>query len=203
METHTTIVAGVAIIINSSPNLTAQANWLCGVVEAMHRRGAIIQENVRFQLGWSVLSFRSQGDGALVVCEPDYFGNPFQDELRSVDVTLEVQSRQNEFAARLGVTPVLISFQDKIVVAKGVLNDSMLYMERGTPCPEKNDSGWYIGKQGQDNGSPELEGIYAFQLLREQPHLFNALILPAGYVVFANEHGIERIFDSENKLVFS
>lgn len=199
MEMHRTMVAGVTIIINTSPSLTAHANWLRGVVETMHQRGVIIRDGVRFQLGWSILSLRSQADGAFVVCEPDYFGNPFQDELRSVDVTLEVQARQNEFAAKLGVTPVLTSFQDKIVVAKGVLNDAMLYMERGIPCPEKNDSGWYIGKRGQDNEPPELEAIYAFQLLRERPYLFDALILPAGYVVFANEQGIEKILDSENK----
>jgi len=201
MEMHTTIVSGVTIIINSSPSLSAHANWLSGVIETMYRRGVIIREGVRFQLGWSILSLRSQADGALVVCEPDYFGNPFQDELRSVDVTLEAQARQNEFARTLGVTPVVTSFQDKIVVAKGVLNDATLYMERGIPCPEKNDSGWYIGKRGQDNDPPELEAIYAFQLLRERPHLFEALILPAGYVVFANEQGIEKILDSENKSV--
>jgi len=202
MKMHTTMVAGVKIIINASPNLTVQANWLHGVVEAMNRSGVILQDGVRFQLGWSILSLRGQANGALVVCEPDYFGNPFQDELRSVDVTLGAQARQIDFAARLGVLPVLTSFQDKIVVAKGALDDTILYMERGNPCPEKNDSGWYIGSRSQDIDSPELEGIFAFQLLRERPYLFDALILPAGYVVFANKQGIEKILDSENNSVF-
>lgn len=199
MATNIAKIAGNTVVVTASPTLSAQAEWLLSLIERMHSRGMAIGDGVRFQLGWSILTFRKQIDETLVVCEPDFLRNPFEDELSSVDVTLKVQAKQNEFAEKIGATPVQISFQDKVVVAKGALDDSMLYMERSVPSPEKGDSGWYIGKREKGSAAPELEAIYAFQLLKIRPVLVDALTLPAGYIVFVDGGEIERILDPNSK----
>ncbi len=172
-----------------------QGRWLLGVIESMHHRGMKIEDGVRFRLGWSTLIFRKQTDGRLLVCEPDFMGNPFEDEVDTLDATLDIQSRQNAKVIEVGVAPMAISFQDKIIVSKGALDLPSLYMERKAPVPEKHDSGWYIGERdfGRTKPASELEAIFAYQLLRYRPHLLDMLTLPSGYLVFVNGDEIERV----------
>lgn len=201
MEMHVIHIAEKKIIVNASQGLKSQAKWLLSVIEKSHRNGFVIEDGSRLQIGWSFLTFRRQADACFIVCEPNYFKNPFQDELGSVDLTLEVQARQVDFVTKYDIDPQITSFQDKIILAEGALHAAEIYMERSSPSVEKHDSGWYIRARIKSEVQPKLEAIYAFQLLTFRPELFDILILPTGFAAFVNENGVEEILDSENKSI--
>lgn len=201
MEMHITHIAGKKIVVNASQGLKPQARWLLVVIEKSHRNGFVIKDGSRLQIGWSFLTFRRQADESFIVCEPNYFKNPFQDELRSVDLTLEVQARQVDFVTKYGIDPQITSFQDKIIFAEGALSVAQIYMERSSPNAEKHDSGWYIRPRAKSEVQPKLEAIYAFQLLTFRPELFDILILPTGFAAFVNENGVEEILDAQNNSI--
>ena len=133
--------------------------------------------------------------------EPDFSRNPFKDELASVNTTLEIVAKQNAFAERFGLAPVAISFQDKILISRGVLDEASFYMERSAPSPENCDSGWYFGAKGVDMESPVLEAVYAYKILQTRPELVDALILPAGYIALVNQQKITSILNERNEPV--
>jgi len=161
-------IGGQTVVVNCEDGLQKQAEWLLDVLVRMHGSGHLIEEGERVQIGGSFLSFRRQSSGDLAVCEPDFEKNPFQEETTDVSCTLRVLASQFELAHRVAVVPVVTTFQDKIVMDQGCLQFDDLYMHRGEPNAEANDSGWFIGRQGVRKSPPELEAIYAFQLLLQR-----------------------------------
>jgi len=150
---------------------------------------------------------RKQVDGALLVHEPNFFGNPFEEELVTLDNTFTVTSQQTGFAGRFQSIQCKLAFHEKIVLSKGALTQEKIYLERIQPSAENNDSGWYIGNQDCRKGNPEkedpgeLEAIYAFQLLKSRPGLIQILTLPAGYMVFIDGDKVTNIVnDSGNNI---
>ncbi|MFZ6745951.1 immunity protein Imm33 domain-containing protein [Undibacterium sp. JH2W] len=127
----------------------------------------------------------------------------FQDNRNCVDVSLNVIAKQNKFANGIGAKQVPITFQNKVIMAKGVLDESSLYMERIAPDLEKNDSGWYIGKTNLNEGKDELSAIYAFQLLQLRPELIDVLTIPEGYMVFVNGLTVSYVTNPNDEVVFS
>ncbi|WP_297425750.1 hypothetical protein [Clostridium sp.] len=55
----------------------------------------------------------------------------------------------------------MISFRDKIICAKGVLEMDDIYLERSKDH-EKGDSGWYIGPVNESIVNNELEAYYVY-----------------------------------------
>ena len=203
MKKHTSNIAGSKIVAICSDEFTPQVTWLLGVILQMNSRGTVLADGFRFQLGWSILTLRRKSDGSLIICEPDYLNNPFEDALESVNITLDIQAKQKEFSRKYAVTPMITSFQDKIVVENDALAEDEIYMERSVPSPEKNDSGWYIGRRKKNDAAPEIKAVFAYELLKLRPQLFASLILPAGYMVFINKEKIIEIFNSKNKSVLT
>jgi hypothetical protein len=190
------------VLANCAPELEAQADWLLDLFARMHESGRLMQEGKRVQVGWSILILRrSTSADELVICEPDFAHNPFVDVVEDVTSTLRVLVGQNELVQRAGAETVGISFQDKIVMAKGCLEHESVCMQRGEVHPEKSDSGWFLGPQERSDSSPELEAIHAYQLLVQRPELVPALALPPGYMVMANREHIQTIFNSNNEIV--
>jgi len=133
-----------------------------------------------------------------MVYEPNFLGNPFQDEIIGVNWTLNIMARQNFFMQRLLADPEPIFFQDKIILTKDALRAASIYMERGAPKPEAGDSGWYIGVRGVENKNPKLEAIYAYQLLAVRPELVDVLTAPRGYMVFFDGSTLSAVLNAES-----
>lgn len=201
MEDKVIEMSGKSIIMRYSSRLSEQANWLAELIVDMNQKGISLESGVKIQFGWSFLIFRNFGDNQLIVCEPDFSGNPFSEEKNSIDFTLEIQAVQNTFVKRCGVEPIATLFQDKIILAKECLNKEKLFMERIEPDLEKGDSGWFINTLEDDSEDIEYEAIYAFQLLKLRPELISVLMLPPGFIVLVNKNTIEKVIDSNNQVV--
>ncbi|MBC3907878.1 immunity protein Imm33 domain-containing protein [Undibacterium umbellatum] len=196
-------IGGTLIKVACESELDLQAKWLLGVLEQMYQRGVKFDDGTRIQIGWSILSLIKQDDGSFMVCEPDFDRNPFEDIRNSVDVSLNVIAKQNKFTSGIGAKQVPIAFQNKVIMAKGVLDESSFYLERIAPDLEKNDSGWYIGKTNLNEEKDELSAIYAFQLLQLRPELIDVLTLPEGYMVFVDGLTVSCVTNPNDEVVFS
>lgn len=202
LGTKQAMVGATPLIVRCDESLARQADWLFGLLQKLSIQGVPIEAGRRIEFGWSMLSFRSDQKGGLVVCEPDFSSNPFMQVRDDISCTLEIQERQNALAKRLDITLVPASFQDKVVIDKGCLSASRIYMERNFDAP-KGDSGWYIGFYDAASKEPELEALYVYELVRQRPELMECLGLPPGFMAVFNDRRLEAVMDSSNKVVLS
>ncbi|WP_426319513.1 immunity protein Imm33 domain-containing protein [Pseudoduganella sp. R-43] len=186
--------------VKAAPSLKGQVAWLISLFQDMHAQGRPIVAGQRIQLGFSMLTVGQSPDGTLTLWEPDFERNPFVDLREGVDVTLALLSQQTGFIRRANCASAEISFQDKIVLARGALQAPSIYLERSAPNPEKHDSGWFIGIRNS-NAEFELEAIYAFQLIQLRPALLEVLALPAGFMVFIEGNQIMDVANEHNQAI--
>jgi len=160
-------------------------------------RGAgFLEDGASIQIGWSFIKNRREGD-KLIVVEPNFSGDPFQETNNDLTCTLKVKAEQNDVLSGLGLEGTPVSFQDKIILSKGCLEKPHIYLER--QMPKSGDSGWYIGEVGQPQN--ELIAIYVYQLLQLRPAIFKVLALPEGYIVVFQNNEIETILNEQNEPV--
>jgi len=189
-------VGGTTLLVQCEEPLARQAEWLLDLLGRRSAEGLDLRDGRSIQVGWTILKLRER-KGGLVVCEPDYSGDPFSDEREDLTASLLVQAQQNDILKRLGEKGEAAVFQDKIVLAKGCLREQRVYLER-TPGAPEGDSGWYIGPAEDREAERELEALYVYQLLRVRPALMQVLALPPGYLVVFDGDNLEAVLNDRN-----
>jgi hypothetical protein len=194
------------VVINFDERLSSLADWLINYMINELPNADQIDEGYTIQMAWSFLVLKRNDKGNLVLCEPDFSRNPFEELVETVNSTLLIQSQQVSFAIDLNLTPLLTSFQDIIIIRKGCFDFSDLYMTRSEPDKDKKDSGWYISSRELEAGDEPLDStayttLYAFELIKYRPVLLECLGLPIGYFVTSNVDQIESVFNSENERI--
>lgn len=174
---------------------------LLASVQALHAQGVLLHDGLRVRLGWSVLTLRAQADGALVAHEPDFLGDPLAGERASISLTCAILLRHNQFARRYGCAQEGLSFQDKIVLAKGALEHDTVVMARTAPKPEQLDSGWFISQPDEHAADAGYDAIPAYELLVRRPCLVDALTLPRGHMVVATRAAITTVVDALDRVL--
>lgn len=159
-----------------------------------------LKNNSKIQIGWSIFTILEEYDGIHIVA-PDYKKNPFKDMTEDLTIPLWVQLEQGQFLKKLNLYGEMISFQDKIIGEKGILELDNIYLERNKEH-EKGDSGWYIGSVNESSSSEELEVYYAYQLLKIRPSLIQVLAIPSGHMAVFNKDKIEAILDENDIDIF-
>lgn len=183
--------------INHVDGLEKEAIWLLSYFEEMARNGVSFHNGMKVGLGWSILELRNDSEEIFSVYEPDFSANPFVDVRPDVSVTLQVQASQVALVNHFKLSPVDVSFQDKIIFAKGSMEARKIYLERTAPRPEKGDSGWFVGFVEGDNSPANLQAGFVYQLLSLRPMLLQFLLLPPGLMVVLDEDRVEVILDKE------
>jgi hypothetical protein len=179
------------IFVNCDEDLRPQGEWLLAYLrKTFGNDPGPLRDGFKIQVGWSILCLRQQEAG-LVVCEPNYRGNPFVEWHDDISCTLQVQMEQNELLEVLDVKEGAAAlFQDKIVLAKGCLSEERIFLFRSKDAPA-GDSGWYIGPTAGSEPAAANEAIHVYQLLKLRPALLQALALPPGSMVTFHGDGIE------------
>lgn len=187
--------------INFTLGMEREADWLLSYLEKIHQEGVIFSNDMKLELGWSMLHFRCEEGGLLVVNEPDFSKNPFVDVRPDLSVTLQVLASQIAFTNQLRISPLEVSFQDKVIFAKGCMDAEKIYLERIPPRSDKGDSGWFIGYVDGNNEPENLQSCFVYQLLYLRPMLLQLLLLPAGYMVVLDGSTLEAILDQDGKSI--
>ena len=170
----TRIISNKKFFVSCADQFRQQADWLLSLLEKIEKeRGAgFLEDGSSIQIGWSFIKIRREGD-KLIVAEPNFSGDPFQETNDDLTCTLKVQAEQNDVLSALGL--------------------------EGTPVPKSGDSGWYIGEVEQPQN--ELIAIYVYQLLQLRPAILQVLALPKGYIVVFQNNEIETILNEQNEPV--
>jgi hypothetical protein len=202
MARRTLRIGDVDLVARCDDAFATQAGSLLEAVASFQSQGKRLADGVHVQFGWSLLTLRRRG-GDLVVCEPDFDGDPFHEIREDVTCTLRVLMGQVAVVQRLGLVPVEIRFDDKVVLAKGCLAQRRVYLQRSQPRP--GDSGWYVGPV--DGPAPEqkpenYEAIHVFELLHRRAALLRVLALPARYLVIFDGDEVQGIADPNNNEVW-
>src|SRR5437016_1403971 len=138
MGRHSRRVGDLELVATCDDTFARQAESLLAAVASFHGKGKGLADGVTVQFGFSVLALRRRGN-ELLVCEPDYGGDPFTQTRDDVTCTLAVLTAQAAVVNRLGVEPVDVRFDDLVVAARGCLAERRVYLQRSEPKP--GDSG--------------------------------------------------------------
>ncbi|MCY6354801.1 immunity protein Imm33 domain-containing protein [Clostridium sp. ZS2-4] len=185
-------------IVKTESYLSEQAKSLLELVSRIEAEK--LKNNSKIQIGWSIFTILEEHDGVHIVA-PDYKKNPFKDMTEDLTIPLWIQLEQGQLLKKLNLHGEMISFQDKIIGAKGVLELDNIYLERNKEH-EEGDSGWYIGPVNESSSSEELEGYYSYQLLKIRPSLIQVLAIPSGHMAVFDKDKIEAILDENDIDIF-
>ncbi len=191
------------VVAQCGEDLVIQAQALLSKLEELHRQGPALHSGTVVQFGWSRLVLEGEDD-SLVVCEPDFDGDPFHHTVREVDRTLRVVSEQAGICRLVQAVGQDVSFDQCLIVAKGHIATPRIYLDRRTP-EVKGFSGWYLGPFEEDEpiqNQDQLEPLYLYQLLKLRRAALSVMNLPINYVVVFDGDKIEMIFDSTGSLVW-
>jgi hypothetical protein len=185
-------------------DLPVQASALLETLQSLDGRGPRLHDGSTIRFGWSLFRIVEK-DAELIVCEPDFDGNPFENVVADVDRSLRVQAEQVAICKLAGaVGEPDVRFDQTIVVDRRHLNDPMVYLDRRLSAnPEF--SGWYIGPtidvaRGAD--ADDLEILPVYELIKRRRPLLSVLQLPADYLAIFDGDEIHSIFDSTGQVIW-
>lgn len=159
-----------------------------------------IQDGLLLQIGFSIYKLVLLNMDQFRIMSVNYETNPFKEFTDDLSLALWIQSEQSTLAKELKLEASDIRFDEKIVLAKGVFESEHYYLQR-QDTDRKGDSGWFIGYQNQD--TDDFVAMYAFEILKKNPKLIRALILPVDYLVVVNGGAIQAILNEQDEEIFS
>jgi hypothetical protein len=200
MITMSRIIAGTRVNISCALWQKPLAEDVLATLEQIATTGEL-RAGTRVRYGWSVLTLCEHGPGRLLVCEPDFASDPFQNVRPRLDTTLDVIAKQTSFTRRVRVTPVDVGFEQYIVVRHGVLAARYVQLSRTTPSAS-DDSGWSMFSADETSPPEDPEDFdvkLVYEMLSLRPIVMQVLVLPPGFVVVLDADLITAVFDAEGK----
>ena len=108
----------------------------------------------RMRWAWSVITLAPDGEGGLILQEPDFDGDPMTGIRPHLDVTLAVVRDQGQLSRLIGVTPVDCWFDAWVTFGPGAVRASRQRLTRH-PAIGPSDSGWLVvGPREASPGDP-------------------------------------------------
>lgn len=164
-----------------------------------------LRPGLRVRFGWSLLTLREHDGGALIVCEPDFGGDPIAEVRPRVDTTLSVLAEQTRVVRRTRVTPRDSTFDQAVVVARGALGALSLHLFRSEPLHD-GDSGWSVtaAESASSSESPDdFEPVRSYMFLQLRRIVLSALMLPVGTAVVVDGDRLAMVLDEHGRDLLS
>jgi hypothetical protein len=188
------------VVVQAEYELKMQVQSLFRIFETIEREKWT--DGFSIQIGWSnfIVSVKNE---EYYILSPDYSGNPFEDYTEDLTLALWAQLEQVHFLRKLNMkNGEGVSFRDKVVVAKNILEVDSIYLQRSGGT-ERGDSGWYIGPVNEEDDTEELEAFYVYQLLKIRPSLIQVLALPYEYMVIFERDQVKAVLNERDEDILS
>lgn len=165
-----------------------------------------LADGIRIGFGWMPITLHGKGR-ELVLCEPDFEGDPGEDLREDVSATLQVSVMHALVAELAGASPMEARCWQTVLVARGALGQEYVVMHRNEE-PTDDHSGWYVGPLDPREidrvaASEDYELLPGYEILSLRPHLVKAMCLPVKYMAYFRGDRITRITDPEDNEVFT
>ncbi len=200
IKEFTTTVSDKKLTVKCDEKMTSQAELLLRTVKQIGESNGGFNRDENIRIGWTVFTVKNNGDD-LTLYEPDFFNDPVNGLNEDVTKSLTVLAQHNFVTEKLGVKETPVLYSDKVVYAKGVLDEEKIYLQRSEVS--KGDSGWYVGSVEDESSEPELEAVYVYQLLQRRPEIMSTLTLPEGYLAIFTGNHIDAIVNEENQNIWN
>ncbi len=198
MSTHaiSRVIEGTRLVVACARELQPLAGDVLSTFERIARSEGGLRPGLRLRFGWSRLVLQPHDNDALIVCEPDFGGDPLRDVRPRVDTTLSVLADQTRLLRRAGMTPHDSTFEQAVVVARGALSAPALHLFRSEPSDD-GDSGWSVGAaDAPESSSPEdFESVRVYLFLQMRRVILSALMLPVGTAVVIDGDEVTMVLD--------
>lgn len=139
-----------------------------------------------------LLKFKQVTNLYYEIWEANSEGNGFT---KGVDYSIKVIKEQENLCKQYGVSPIFPTFNQNIVISKGVYEglgvDAVRY-----PSPEYM-TGWWITTELYDDNIDSLMNVHYFHVAFKRPDLIKYLALPYGFRFYITEQEKEIWFDKE------
>jgi hypothetical protein len=102
--------------------------------------------------------------------------------------------------AACGLPPTPCGADQKVVLARGVLQAQHVYLARAS-SPVQNDSGWYVGFADETEAA-EYDAVRIADLRAARPAWAAVLELPAGCLVTFDGSALQAVYDPRGQLLW-
>ncbi len=202
MKAYSKNIHGIIFNIIVEESLYPQAQSLFQVISAIPPEK--LRNGFKIEIGFSVFILVENTDGYSIVV-PDYTKNPFSETTNDLTIALWIQLEQTDLLRLYNISGESVRFDDKIAVAKNVLQENLISLQRFSDLGE---SGWCVnGIEQNENGKAsnmianEYESYYTYQLLNVRPELIKILALPYDYIVVFEGDTIVEILNEQNESI--
>ena len=203
MKTYTNEINGIKFKFSVEESLYPQTQALLQAIKTIPQ--GKLRNGFKIEIGFSVFILVETAEGYNIIV-PDYTKSPFSETTEDLTIALWIQLEQTDLLRLYNLTGEPIRFDDKIVVAKNVLHENQISLQRFSDLGE---SGWCVNAiEKNENGkflnvtANDYESLYVYQLLKIRPSLIKALVLPYEYiVVFEGDTIIEILNEQDESIV--
>jgi hypothetical protein len=206
VNTFTKKIGQITLVANCHANFAPQVKAFLSLIDNLFSKSGNLGDGVKIQIGWVIFTLIEKEINKLLVCQPDFEGDPLSGELdEEITTSLYVLKWQAALLAELKLEKKECNtlFYQKIIIQKGCLDEKELSVYRNEPGFE-GDSGWFISSRTGSEmvfQTDDLESIYVYQLLNLRPSLLEVLVLPVGYLIGFTGNEITVIFNDKKQMI--
>lgn len=191
-------VGVITLVARCEASQVSQADMVLKKIAGNNNVGVGLVDRVKIEFGWSEFQLQKRGS-EMMICEADYFRNPWSDLRDDIVVALQVGAAQAELARKTGAKPMPCTFVQGIQTVAGCFSQSELMMRR-IKRPKDDDSGWFIGPSNPTSHD-DLETILTYQLLKHRPGMLQALMLPIEFKAYFQDNELVSVLDGDDNEV--
>lgn len=197
-------IDGCRVVVSCGREQAALAADVLTTFERIATQGGL-RPGLRVRVGWSMLTLQAQADGTLIVCEPDFGGDPLTEVRPRIETTLSVLADQTRLIRRAGVTPRDATFDQMVIVARGALGAPAINLFRSEP-EDANDSGWSVTAADAPEASEsadDFEAVRSYMFLQVRRVVLSALMLPVGTAVVIEGERVAMVLAEDGRDLLS
>ena len=168
------------------------------------RKYGIVADGKRIQI-LSLFFILSAEKGGFRVFAPDYAGNPAEDMISDLMLSIQILGQQLFIMQKTGLAPQdTVSLLDTAVVRRTVQTSPDVYLMK-QERKKNHDSGLYLGSlsdHGRSDNPDDYTVLPLYSLLKSHPAALAAVGLPVGAIAVIRQNEIAGICDPDGKEVF-
>ena len=189
-------IGGRRLVVACARELQPLAGDVLTTFERIAQSDGGLRPGLRVRFGWSRLVLQPHDNDALIVCEPDFGGDPLRDVRPRVDTTLSVLADQTRVLRQAGMPAQDSTFEQMVVVGRGALAAPSLNLFRSEPSDD-GDSGWSVtAADAPESSSPEdFEAVRSYLFLQMRRVILSVLMLPVGTAVVIDGDDVAMVLD--------
>lgn len=196
-----TTLGETTVVVYARPRLRREVEQLFEHLSALQHQGLELRPGYELHFGWTTLTLTEQA-GEYVFYEPDYdAADPEGASREDISASLDVLTAQHAVLMLAQRKAEAVDFDQHVLVSRGALERDRVYLVR-VESPGARLTGWRIAPTDDDITDAEVDSMPVYEVYKRRPDLLSAMLLPAGFMAFFDDRGIDVIVDERDQPVW-